>query len=68
MRHRARLHICTGVVASRLHLDASTGLVKGVFVQSSEAKQTDSKTSPQQPTLVTTRREVILAAGAIGTP
>ncbi|EXU99691.1 GMC oxidoreductase [Metarhizium robertsii] len=68
VRRRARLHICTGVVASRLHLDASTGLVKGVFVQSSQAKQTDSKTSPRKPTLVKARREVILAAGAIGTP
>lgn len=52
----------TGVVVSRLDIDAPAGLVKGVQIQPSQGHAKDANFS------VKARREVILCAGAICTP
>lgn len=55
------LHICTDVIVSRLELDSLRGLASGVFVCSSGVK------SPK-PYLISAKREIVLAAGAICSP
>lgn len=61
IQRQTSLHICTDVVVSRLDLDPLCGLVRGVFVHPSGA-------SNPKPHLISAKREIVLAAGAICSP
>ncbi|KAI0133878.1 hypothetical protein BJ170DRAFT_607731 [Xylariales sp. AK1849] len=58
---QSHLTICTGVVASRLELDAGRGIATGVYI-----KPVGSRTA--QTSFVNARREVIICSGAICSP
>jgi choline dehydrogenase-like flavoprotein len=57
----SRLTICTGVVASRLELDAVEGTATGVHIRPANSAQSPSF-------FVKARREVIVSCGAMGSP
>ncbi|KAI1125964.1 hypothetical protein F5Y10DRAFT_246016 [Nemania abortiva] len=63
IERQSRLHICTDAVVTRLDVDGRSGIARGVYVSPSKAEQ-----PVQTAHLVTARREIILAAGAICTP
>ncbi|KAK8044172.1 hypothetical protein PG993_004196 [Apiospora rasikravindrae] len=61
LERRDRLAVCTGVVASRLEVDASQQRVRGIHVKSVGSKGGDS-------TFIKAEREVIVCSGAICSP
>ena len=60
---RAHLSVCTRVVASKLVVDKGSTTVRGV-----EIRQVTGSKGSSQTYLVTARREVIIASGALCTP
>ncbi|KAK8069896.1 hypothetical protein PG994_006512 [Apiospora phragmitis] len=61
LERRNRLTVCTGVVASKLEVDASQHCVRGVHVRSVGSNGGDS-------TFIKAEREVIVCSGAICSP
>lgn len=61
LERRNRLTVCTGVVASKLELDASQQRVRGVHVRSVGSRGSDN-------TFIKAEREVIICSGAICSP
>ncbi|KAK7975803.1 hypothetical protein PG989_014266 [Apiospora arundinis] len=61
LERRSRLAVCTGVVASKLEVDASQQRVRGIHVRSVGCNGRDS-------TFIKAEREVIVCSGAICSP
>ncbi|RYP16771.1 hypothetical protein DL767_010137 [Monosporascus sp. MG133] len=71
IERQARCTVCTNVLVSRLDLDGQRGSVTGVYVMPASPLRRSSAHSPlctTAETLIRARREVILCAGAIGSP
>ena len=61
LEREQNLTVCTGVVASKLDVDAKAGQVTGVYIRSASSKD-------QKNYFVKARREVIVCNGALRTP
>ena len=66
LQRRGWLTVCTGAIASRLELDAGTGLVSGVRIRHSEASAAAAGTDREFG--VQAAREVIVCSGALCAP
>ncbi|KAI0470039.1 hypothetical protein GGR56DRAFT_660827 [Xylariaceae sp. FL0804] len=63
LERRSHLTVCTGVIVSRLDVDANAGLVRRVYM-----RPTNGPFRGDVDICVEARREVILCAGAVCTP
>ena len=65
LRRRDRLNVCTGAIASRLEVDAETGIVSGAHIRRSWKEDGGAEDSEF---FVKANREVIICSGAVCTP
>ena len=65
LRRRDRLTVCTGAIASRLEIDAETGVVSGAHIRRSWKEGGGAE---DREFFVKANREVIICSGAVCTP